>query len=97
MDRIYKYNLHIGYQTIWAPASSRALAIGVQDTRIVMWSRVDPDEKKADREYHLAFTGEDVKDGYRYVGTTEYGHLVVHLLEAPALQEGTVLLVGDVQ
>ena len=86
MKVIWKYELeHKGEdaQSIWMPHGAKILDVQMQGKEPVMWALVDSSVPMEERQFLLAWTGEERPDLdiAGYIGTFQAGPMVWHLFE----------------
>lgn len=74
---IYKYDLI--HHKVTMPDCAEFLDVQIQNDRPVLWAKVSLSNPMREYEFIFVATGEQIEDGYRYIGTVQQGGLVWHL------------------
>jgi len=83
--KIFKYFLDTSIinktQIVAMPAGANVLSVGVQRSRLCVWAEID--EKNAEKPiyFYIAFTGCEVPDRSKFIGTCQLGSYVLHIYE----------------
>lgn len=78
---IYKYPIDMSGKTfsVMLPSPFKFLRTSLQNNQPFMWLEVDKDAVKSESKFCLWGTGQDIPDSAAYLGTFDYGPLVLHL------------------
>jgi hypothetical protein len=82
--KILKYPLaHMGRQMLRLPADAQIVAVQGQFDLCTIWVRTSTTDLFYDHTFVCAFTGDELPDGLKYLGTCQFhgGATVVHVFE----------------
>lgn len=83
MVRVYKYSLALTSraQEVHMPAGATVVHVHNQADQPALWAVVDPSAEVEVRVFAVFATGEDVSEGWSYVGTVHVSWTVWHVFE----------------
>ncbi len=81
MKTIYKYPVDMsGHMfSILLPKDFKFLRISLQNDKPFIWCEIEKDADKVKTDFRLFGTGQDIPGSANYLGTYDYGPLVLHL------------------
>lgn len=83
MTRILKYVINDAYinHTFLLPKGRNFLSIQIVAGNIAIYMMVDEAEKKVQRTFRIASTGETLEENENYIGTIQCSENILHLME----------------
>jgi hypothetical protein len=84
MECIWKYELKLDneIQLVSMPSRAELLSVGIQDGKIYLWAKVEPDFPNHDRKIQIFGTGHKIYPGTRkFIGTVHQPPYVWHVFE----------------
>jgi len=87
MRAIYKYTLPydcVAYLSKSLPSDYSIVQFGFQNEHPTIWAEVDTEAAETLAVFRICATGEELGEGWYYLGTADHGPYVWHLYQVPA-------------